>query len=427
MTSIPWNAQSLYVHAQLHLGNKEGAMQVQIENPLCRVPVSLLMDDSCPVINLGHFWIKGHDGRPTNDMPVEIPVSFAREFGEWCAESRVKGKFSFIPMPAGLGTIDLGIPGFPKAHLEEWMRAAEEFIWPSFDANPEMLTHCQVVDLSDWTMTDQWENGAGVRQRLPAEWMAEYITAALRILRNVDIAAEGVSSPGAFGLADLDALAAGTIWAEKDVNGTAATYFFCEGEEEGLPWPKLYHVDAERGEGCVGILCCTEDYFGSWEGNNREILRGPDYWITEDLQGGRLPEVVAGDCPVLMDAHWPGFYFQGEEVGFTTFKAVVSRINRLPNVLWMKTSEIADYWLAREMVRLEPTAEGCRISSPIACRGFTLRLSPARRSEWQLDGTPLRQVKDALSLESGTWAADGEDIVVASDLAAGETELIRAN
>jgi hypothetical protein len=402
-------------------------MDITMENPFCRVPISLLMDDSCPVINLSHFWIKGHDGRPTDDMPVEIPVSFVREFGEWCAENGVKGKFSFIPMPAGLGTIDLGLPGFSKVHLQEWIRAAEDFVWPNFDANPEMLTHCQVVDLSDWTMTDQWENGAGVKQPLSAEWMAEYIAAALRILRNVDIAAEGVSSPGAFGLADLDALAAGTIWAEKEVNANATTYFFCEGDEEGAPWPKLYHVDAAKGEGCVGILCCTEDYFGGWEGNNREAIRGPDYWITEDLQGGRLPEVIAAHCPVLMDAHWQGFYFEGEEIGFTTLKTVASRINRLPNVLWMKTSEIARYWMAREMVTLETTADGCRIASPISCEGFTVRLSPARPGRWRVNGTPLREAGDALSLESGTWAADGEDTVVAFDLAAGETTLTQAN
>jgi hypothetical protein len=402
-------------------------MQVKMENPLCRVPVSLLLDDSCPVINLSHFWIKAHDGRATDDMPVEIPVSFAREFGEWCAENGVRGKFSFIPMPAGLGTIDLGLPGFSRAHLQEWIRAAEEFIWPNFDANPEMLTHCRVVDLSDWTMTDEWENDAGVHRPLPAEWMAEYTAAALRILRNIGIAAEGVSSPGAFGLADLDALAAATLWSEKEVNANAAPYFFCEGDEQGVPWPKLYCVDAEQGEGCVGILCCTEDWFGGWEGNNRQVIRDPDWWITEDLQGGRLPEVIAAHCPVLVDAHWPGFYFQGEQLGFNTFKAVVSRINRLRNVLWMKPSEIARYWLAREMAHFEATQDRCRVTSPISCGSFTLRFSPARPGRWWLNDAPLRQVSDVASLQPACWAGDGEDIVVAFDLAPGKTTVRRVS
>jgi len=93
-------------------------------------------DDSTPVVNLSHYWSGFVGGRRSteanaDDMPVEIPVSFARKFGEWCAEHGVRGKFSFVPMPGGLGTIDLGLPGFSKAHLDEWIRAAKELIWPT--------------------------------------------------------------------------------------------------------------------------------------------------------------------------------------------------------------------------------------------------------------------------------------------------------
>ena len=401
-------------------------MQVKIENPLCRVPVSMILDDSCPVVNLSHFWIKLREKRSTADMPVEIPVSFLRKFGEWCAEQGVKGKFSLVPMPGGLGTIDLGLPGFSKAHLDEWIDAAKEVIWPNFDFTPEMITHCQVVDLSDWTMTEEWEQSEWAGQPKPVEVLAPYIAAALRILHNIDIPAEGVTSPGAFGNADLNAYGEATLQAQKEVNGNPAPFFFCEVEEKGLAYPKLYSLDKEKGECCVGIVAGTDDWFAGWEGNNRGAIHSSDMCITEDLQGGRMPELIAAGCPAVMVSHWPGFYFQGEEIGFNIFNTVVERLNQLPNIIWMKTSEIARYWMTREMVKIEATEEGCRISSPIPCPSFTLRLSHARQADWRVNGAPLRRVPDPLSLEPGCWAQEEQDIVIALELAVGEVTITRA-
>ena len=410
-------------------------MRVEIENPLCRVPVSIILDDSCPVVNLSHFWVKLRHrvGRATEavaeGMPVEIPVSFVRKFGEWCAEHGVKGKFSFVPMPAGLGTIDLGLPGFSKSHLDEWIDAAKEIIWPNFDFTPEMITHCQVVDLTDWTMTEEWEQDEWASRPVPADTLASYIAAALRILHNIDIPAEGVTSPGAFASKCLEAYGEANLWAQKEVNGNPRPFFFCEVYHrpgDPLPFPKLYSLDREAGECCVGIVGGTGDWFAGWEGNNRGAIHSPDLCITEDLQGGRVPQLVAAGCPAIMVSHWPGFYFGGEEVGFNIFKTVVARVNRLPNILWMKTSEIARYWMARAMARVEVVGDGCRIVSPMACERFTVRLSPARPGDWRAGGKPLKRAPDAGKLAAGSWAVDGDDVIASVDLQPGETAILRA-
>src|SRR5512135_746337 len=40
------------------------APKVAVCNPLLRTPLSLIIDDSCPVINMGYYWIKQrHDWR----------------------------------------------------------------------------------------------------------------------------------------------------------------------------------------------------------------------------------------------------------------------------------------------------------------------------------------------------------------------------
>ena len=404
-------------------------MKISIENPLCRVPVSMILDDSCPVVNLSHYWIRLRRSVSTADMPVEIPVSFARKFGEWCAAHGVKGKFSFVPMPGGLGTIDLGLPGFSKAHVEEWINATKELIWPNFDLTPEMITHCKVVDLSNWMMTDEWEQGEWAERPVPFDTLAPYIAAALRILQNCDIPAEGVTSPGAFQRVDLENYGASTLWAAKEINANPRPFLFCEvyhRKEDPLPFPKLYSLNKQTGECCGGIIAGTGDWFAGWEGNNRNAIGHPDQCITEDLQGGRMPQLITAGCPAIMVSHWPGFYFEGEEVGFNIFKTVVQRLNQLDTILWMKTSEIAHYWMARAMVEIAEAKTGLAITSPMPCARFTLRLSPAPAAKWTVNGAPLREVAKPRLLESGAWVKDGEDVVIAFDLSKGKATVARA-
>jgi hypothetical protein len=408
-------------------------MKITVENPLGRVPVSMILDDSCPVVNLNHFWIKlrrqsgragGTEFNP-DEMPVEIPESFARKFGEWCADNGVKGKFSFVPMPGGLGTIDLGLPGFSKAHLDSWIKMTKEVIWPHWDLTPEMITHCKRVDLRDWTMSDEWEQSEWADQPKTVEDLAPYIAAALQILHNIDIPAEGVTSPGAFAHKVLDNYGEANLQAQKRVNNNPRPFFFCEVDTKGLPYPKIYSLNKEKGECCAGVIAGTGDWFAGWEGRNRKAIGHPDQCITEDLQGGRMPELIRAGCPAIMVSHWPGFYFEGEEVGFNIFKTVVQRLNQIPNILWMKTSEIAEQWIARAMVDITETADGGTVKSAAGCKRFTLRLAGAKPGQWKVNGAPLREVSRLLDLQPGTWAKEGEDVVLAFDLGAGETKVAR--
>jgi hypothetical protein len=150
-------------------------INVTVCNPLLRTPLSLIIDDSCPVINKAYYWIKQRhewrlrhrpDSRPMGweihydkleRMPNTIPAAFAATWGEWCGEHGIRGKFSMVPFPAGVGRIDRGFPGFPERELVEWLRVTKEVIWRNFDITPEMLTHTRVVDLKTWQLTEQWE------------------------------------------------------------------------------------------------------------------------------------------------------------------------------------------------------------------------------------------------------------------------------
>jgi len=87
---------------QLAIAEKPSRLTVC--NPLLRTPLSLIIDDSCPVINKAYYWIKQrHDWRlrhrPNSPpsgwekhydklslMPNTIPAAFAEQWAQWCDE-----------------------------------------------------------------------------------------------------------------------------------------------------------------------------------------------------------------------------------------------------------------------------------------------------------------------------------------------------
>ncbi len=104
------------------------------------------------------------------------------------------------------------------------------------------------------------------------------------------------------------------------------------------------------------MIGCTGDWFGGWDGLSAGSV---DQFITADYKHGRLPEVIARGEPAVMVCHWPGMYFNGQETGFTIFRGIVERLHAAyDNLLWLKLSEIARYWAARELTRIERQPEG---------------------------------------------------------------------
>jgi hypothetical protein len=125
--------------------------------------------------------------------------------------------------------------------------------------------------------------------------------------------------------------------------------------------------------------------------------------------------------------HWPGIYFNGERVGFTIFKEVVKRLHATyDHLLWMKQSEIARYWAAKELTRIEKAKNGLSFRAPYACPSFTVKTN-ARPAGVKLvvEGKPMpfTEVTKPLDLKPGTWVKDKDIVSVCFDLPKGESAL----
>jgi hypothetical protein len=364
---------------------------VAVINPCDRVPVSLIIDDSTCLVNLAHFCIpQFHEvfpsdyPQPWKTLPREIPDAFVRRFGEWSLAHGVKGKYSVIPHPACVGWLDRDLPGWSRSELAASLDLVRTLMAPSWDIHPEMVSHTWVIDTktgrpysertADFMENWGWSVGKS------ADQLALYMSYALRVLKNAGLVCEGITTPGGFGNRALPALSQGALEACHDVFGAEIPHYFRHlYTDDHSVAPRVEYASGLDGPSprcVVSIIGCTGDWFGGWDGLTPGSV---DQFITADLKGGRLPEVIARGEPAIMVCHWPGMYFNGQEIGFGILRNVVKRLHSaFDNLTWMKLSEIARYWAARELTRIErPRPDVLAIQAPFACPRFTLELSPA--------------------------------------------------
>ena len=196
-------------------------------------------------------------------------------------------------------------------------------------------------------------------------------------------------------------------------------------KHDELPDVPIWCAEKRNGIAIASIVACAGDWFGGWTGYD---LGDADRFITEDLQGGRLPPILEKELPCVLVGHWPGFYFNGEKSGFDVLKTVKARLDNYDpdgtKTRWMKTSEIGHYWMAREFTDitvLEPQHQ-IHLATQFPTANFTLALDAPIR-EVQINGWPLREVRSHRDFQRDTFRIEGKRTFIAFDLEIGETEL----
>ncbi|NKB66751.1 MAG: hypothetical protein GKR89_06810 [Candidatus Latescibacteria bacterium] len=397
-----------------------------IRHALDRVPLSIIFDDSTVLVNLNYFFLRDRTiAKGTNqrweDVPVVHPESFTREFAEFCLQYGVRGKFSVVPCPGALGRIDEYLPLFSRAQQDSWLDMCRELIVPAFDITPEMLTHTFVVDPHTLQPLESkiWEQYEWAS--LPEdqeELVTEYIAQACRILVNVGLPPQGVTSPGGFGGRTLPFYARCAGEAVRQVTGNPLPYFFKRVSAEGAVETPVWYADPEEGTAVGEIIASTGDWTGSWTGYGQVDA---DKYITADLQGGRLPELIDSGQPAVLISHWQGFYGMHDQDrrGFEAFKTVVQRLQqrdpRNECSQWRTCSQITNYACCREMAQVEVGEGSIRLDLPVQVPELTLRLSGAPVHGVSVDGQPLEQAGNRATFRSGTFLPEKDGTLVALD------------
>ncbi len=420
---------------------KKAATKVRILNPRNRVPVSLIIDDSTCLVNMAHFGIPqfaevfpDRYTQPWKTLPREIPDSFVRKFGEWCRENGVKGKYSMVPYPACVGWLDRDLPGWSKKELEASLGLVRTLIVPDWDIHPEMVSHTWVINTRTGRPYEErserfmenwgWASGRSVDE------LADYLGYALRILKNVGLSCGGITTPGGFGNGAESELSRAVLESCRTVFNTEIPHYFKHVFTDGTSVrPRVENATGIEGSdpGCVvSMIGCTDDWFGNWDGLHPGSA---DRFITRDFQSGRLVDVIQRNEPALLVCHWPGIYFNGQETGFKIFKEVVKRLHsRFSQLMWMKLSEIARYWAARELTGIRETGKSIEFNAPFSTPYFTVEMQTMENPRPELvyggNRTPLTRIVDPLKIQSGTYAIQNQTVIVSFDLPKGKSKLI---
>ncbi|MBI5722751.1 MAG: hypothetical protein HZA50_02250 [Planctomycetes bacterium] len=315
------------------------------------LPIALIVDDGTPAT-------VAYGVEPEGVRVELFPSSFTRAFGQMCQARGVKGKFTVMPVPARLGRIDQKVKGCPQAHLREFISLVKKLIAPNFDITPEFLTHGLVMNLAkggyNRVYEDDWADRAGVKE------MTDYFALAMRILDNVGLRSNGVTSPWMAGIKNERRYAEAVGRATWRVYQRRLAWYFLHILDKGRPrWPWVTWRSRAEGLTTVMVPTNTNDPFWAPQGatSARALKQALDNavekMLTADGKSGRIREIFDAKCPIVLLSHWQSLYSNGRCTGLAALEKIAERVERIfgDQVQWMKCSELAALSIRRNEAR----------------------------------------------------------------------------
>jgi hypothetical protein len=255
--------------------------------------------------------------------------------------------------------------------------------------------------------------------------LAQYMAYALNILKNCGFHCEGITTPGGFGNSQKSDLALAVRQAVADVFQVPVPHYFKyvrQGEESTEP--VLEQAAGPAHTATVNVPAGTGDWFGGWQGD--EPSRG-DLYLSDDGQSGRMAELIHRRQPAVMLCHWPGIYCNGRKTGFRDFQRIVKTLNSVygQETQWMKLSEIARYWAAKNWTKINLHEGLLQIDAPLEVNQFTF-VCPLLADPLEIlypDGSqvPILEVDSRHKLNPATCYQDVPGLVICLNLPQGRT------
>lgn len=314
------------------------------------VPLSLVIDDGCPVVHLyRHHLPDAHNQEPLTGDGVrlvdEVPNTLLDEFCDVTERHGMAGKFSIVPMPAGRGDVVRGVDGQPAEVTRSWIETARTRLGPRFDFSPEMLTHDWAVDLESGSMLPETELVWSRHQDVST--LTPYVTHALQLLADAGIDASGVTSPWSFADHVESEYQQAIMAAQLAVNNRRHSWYFLHAFSD-RPWTRPYVARAEGGNTLVSIVTNINDHFWASLHHSRdddELVESiADRYLTDDgSDGAILPILDAGGWPAIV-THWQCLFGNGTNVGLRALDLLGERVNRLlgDRIRWTSCNEAAE-------------------------------------------------------------------------------------
>ena len=308
-----------------------------------RIPISIIIDDSAPMISTPYF---NREHKFTQDGRPLIPY-YSKEaiftLADIIERHGAKGKFSILPMAGNQGDIISGFAGVDKSEVDEWLDCARRRVTPAFSITPEMLSHCKAVNIETGEPLSEREDDWAEHQ--DRSGLTQYIAKALELIKAAGFDCHGVTSPWCFGEGVEEEYVAAISSAMHDVYGYESAYYFLH-SKRGVPNVKPWIAYDKSGRKVVSIPATIADH--TWQTidcprTDEEYVRKiADEYITEDGLGGSIPKELELNSYPILCMHWQSLCSNGLMTGFRVLDEVLRRVNLLlkDRVVWRSLEEL---------------------------------------------------------------------------------------
>ena len=336
---------------------------IKVEHPKLKTPISLMIDDS-------------------NLLNADIFFNYLKKLSNLRRKYDLKGKMSITPWLKEFGPIDSKKdPPVPYKKLRKIVKYINKYINPYMDINPEMLTHGRAVNLKTGELlpVSEWEWS----RKQSVKTLTGYISRAIKILRNIGIKSNGVTSPCDFGRGNEKRYANAVLNSELRINKRNFAWFFLSSSNKsGYVTPKILYMSKDKKKASLDIVSSYNDWLLD-EIVKRKIIQPnrigllADKYISKDGKKGRLARLLKNKSYVVFHTHWWALHNKGTNNGFKVYELILSRIKKYfgNNMLWMKCSDLCKYYVISKIakVKINKIKDIMRVivNSPFKCDDFT--------------------------------------------------------
>lgn len=398
------------------------ARDIRFTWPQLKLPMFFIVDDPAPCLNLAYYeqYFETH--------VRDVPNSFTDAWADLIAEFGVRGKFSVLPVPAGIGRIDRPLPDVKDADRLEFLRIIRERVSPQMDINIEFLTHFLAWDIVRERPIDYTEKTMGPFTN--RDHLTRYFAYGLKILHDLGLNPTGATSPG-YSCIDIELTYQAAIRdAVREVTGLPIAWYFLHVDTRSpVVLPRIMSLDKERGEACVTMVSAADD--PSWNTQFGQPSR-LDMLLTPDGQSGRLVELFRNQSVIGFHTHWQSLFSEGRWTGLHDLRITLSRIQEHfgERVQWTKCSELARIVAAQAMTEsavhtFETGKAEIKLNAATACPDFTVCIRlPQEVKALSINGVNLQEMPGSSEvLEASSWKQNGGEIAWCADLTPGETTI----
>ena len=275
-------------------------------------------------------------------------------------EYNVRGKFTCVPYPAGLGRIDREVRGYAADELADIVGVVRDRIAQRFDITPEVLTHTMALDPETEALLPHGETPwlAHLCAEKRQDELQAYLRAAFQVLVNVGIAARGITiggMPDPSGIARGESLGGhlrgklseALLAVEHEFDPAASiSHIFSGGpplsvasQERHVPEvihtaddsSKVFEIHSHFGDPLLNV------FYGKGDPQTEA-----DRLVSPDLEGGEWIERIEQGIVLTVTVHAQTLNSLNTGLGFRILREAVRRLRQRygPRLTWCTASEL---------------------------------------------------------------------------------------